>query len=435
MLISIFTPTNNTSWLKEAWDSLADQNVDFEWIIGLNGSADRSNVPEDPRVTVLDTGEWKGVGDAKRKLCEAAKGEVVLELDHDDILAEGALAEVVAAFEDPEVGFAYSDCAEWIDATGEPFTYGTDYGWESYPCEIRGRKLQATKSFSPSARSICQILYAPNHLRAWRKSVYEQVGGHDTSLKVADDFDLIARTYLITKFKHIEKPLYGYRRRSDGGNTWLQNVNEIQHLCGQGADLTIPAESQPMPLRDKYLHKLVERECDLSGLPKVDIGGGIFGAPGWMTLDVSGNPDVQHDVFGSKKLPFEDNSIGAFRAFDFLEHGQDEDAFWLMDEIYRCLVPGGWFLSYTPHATGIGASCDPSHKARWDERRFLYWCHVGLRPFLESAYPPAVARFQPVRLYKETKTFGPSPFKYEIPYVVADLCALKGQRQPGAKFI
>ena len=435
MLISIFTPTNNTSWLPEVWSSLSDQDVHFEWIIGLNGGADRKNIPQDERIKIIETGAWAGVGDAKKKLCEASSGEILLELDHDDTLAEGALKEVLESFSDPLVGFVYSDCAEWIESTGQPFTYSKDYGWESYPCEIRGKKLLATKSFQPSARSICQILYAPNHLRAWRKSVYLEVGGHDSSLKVADDFDLIARTYLITKFKHIQKPLYCYRRRSDGGNTWLQNVNEIQRLCGQGADLSIPAESQPMLLRDKYLHKLVERECDLKELPKIDIGGGIFGAPGWKTLDVSGHPDIQHDVFGSKKLPFKDNSIGAFRAFDFLEHGHDEDAFWLMDEIYRCLVPGGWFLSYTPHALGIGASCDPSHKARWDERRFLYWCHSGLRPFLESAYPLAKAKFQAVRLYKEQRKMGPHPYSYDIPYVVADLCALKGQRQPGAKYI
>lgn len=434
-MISIFTPTNNTTWIKEAWESLTDQPVEFEWLIGINGSPDLDNTPKDPRIRIIETGPWKGVGDVKKKLCQAANGQVLLELDHDDILAENALLEAEKAFEDPDIGFAYSDCAEWMDATGESFTYGEAFGWESYPCEIRGKKLLATKSFHPTARSICQILYAPNHFRAWRKSVYDQIGGHDEKLNVADDFDLIARTYLKTKFKYIEKPLYGYRRRADGENTWLKNCSEIQTLCGQGENLKIPAEAQPMLLRDKYLHDLVSRECDIKDLPKFDLGGGIFGAPGWKTLDISGNPDVFHDVFGSKKLPFEDNSIGAFRAFDFLEHGEDIDAFWLMDEIYRCLVPGGWFLSYTPHALGIGASCDPSHRARWDERRFLYWCHKGLRPFLQSSYPMAVAKFQPVRLYKENRTMGPDPFNYEVPYLVADLCALKGQRQPGAKYI
>lgn len=433
-MISIFTPTNNTSWIGETWDSLKDQTINFEWVIGVNGDADRSKIPTDPKIKVIELGEWRGVGDAKKRLCLESSGEILLELDHDDILAENALAYVKEAFADPEIGFVYSDCAEWIDPSGEPFTYGELYGWESYPCNIRGKKLLATRSFKPSARSVCQILYAPNHLRAWRKSLYLKIGGHDASLKVADDFDLIARSYLETKFKYIEKPLYGYRRRADGGNTWLQNCAEIQRLCGQGADNSKPAENQPMPLRDKYLHKLVERECDLNKLMRVDIGGGIFGAPGWTTLDISGNPDIQHDVFGTKKLPFADNSIGAFRAFDFLEHGVDEDAFWLMEEIHRCLVPGGWFLSKTPHALGIGASCDPSHKSRWDERRFLYWCHNDLRPFLLSAYPSAKAKFKPVRLYKENIVMGPSPWRFDVPYLIGDFIAPKGTRTPGQKY-
>lgn len=421
MLISIFTPTNNTRWIGEAWQSIQNQSQEFEWIIGINNGANVDSIPNDPRIKQIHLGEWKGVGDAKKRLCDSASGEIVLELDHDDILAENALTKVAEAFSDPDIGFVYSDTAEWLDATGEPFTYSEAYGWKNYPCEIQGKQLKATVAKPATARNMCQILNAPNHLRAWRKSVYDSIGGHDASLQVADDFDLMCRTYLVTKFKHIQEGLYGYRRRADGANTWILHNKEIQRLCGQGEDLSIPAEGQSMPLRDKYLHQLVERECELNNLKKVDIGGGIFGANGWTTLDISGNPDVQWDVFGSKKLPFEDNSIGAFRAFDFLEHGENSDAFWLMDEIYRCLVPGGWLLSSTPHAQGIGATCDPSHRSQWDERRFLYWCSDQLRPFLLSAYPQAKAKFQPVRLYKENKHMGPHPWKFEIPYLIADL--------------
>lgn len=423
--VSIFTPTNNTTWLLEAWESLRDQEINFEWLVGINGNVDRANIPSDPRVKVVELGEWKGVGDAKRRLCFEARGEFLLELDHDDVLAEGALKKVIEAFSDPEVGFVFSDTAEWVDATGAPFTYDPAYGWSSYPCEVRGRKLLGTVSRPANAQFLSQILFAPNHVRVWRSSVYKELGGHDPSLNVADDYDLVVRSYLITKFKHIPEALYGYRRRADGNNTWLIHNAEIQKLCGVGEDRTLPAQGQPLPLRDKYLHRMVERECDLNGLPRVDLGGGIFGAPGWKTLDISGNPDVKWDVFGSKKLPFPDSSIGAFRAFDFLEHGEDMDAFWLMDEIWRCLVPGGWFLSYTPHALGIGASCDPSHRSRWDERRFLYWGSTQLRPFLLSAYPQAKAKFTPVRLYKENRHMGPSPWRFEIPYVVADMVALK----------
>ncbi|NBU98319.1 MAG: glycosyltransferase family 2 protein, partial [Spirochaetia bacterium] len=70
---------------------MSDQDVHFEWIIGLNGGADRKNIPQDERIKIIETGAWSGVGDAKKKLCEASSGEILLELDHDDTLAEGAL--------------------------------------------------------------------------------------------------------------------------------------------------------------------------------------------------------------------------------------------------------------------------------------------------------------------------------------------------------
>lgn len=424
MLISVFTPTNDTRWILEAWESLRDQKVNFEWLIGLNGDANSSNIPEDERIRIIQLGPWKGVGDAKRQLCEASRGDILLELDHDDILAEEALTYVVEAFKDDAVGFVFSDTAEWIDSTGEPFIYSEAHGWKSYPCTIRGRTLLAMHSKPVNARNMCQILYAPNHLRAWRSSVYKELGGHDVNLKVADDFDLMARTYLVTKIRHIPKALYGYRRRADEGNTWLKHNKEIQFLCGQGGDLSIPAEGQVMPLRDKYFHKLVERECDLRGLPKIDLGGGLNNKHGWKSLDSIGSPEIQWDTFKIKKLPFKDGSIGAFRAFDFLSKGSDEDTFWLMEELYRCLAPGGYFLSYTPHALGIGASCDPSHKSKWDERRFLYWCSDALRPFLLSSYPAAKSKFSTIRLYKEERELGPHPWKFKIPYVVADLMKL-----------
>lgn len=421
-LVTVFTPTNNTTWLDDAWKSLSDQNVDFEWLVGVNGTADHTLVPEDARIKKLDISPWRGVGAAKKALCDAASGEFLVELDHDDILAENALTKIVGAFNaSEEIGFVYSDFAEWLDETGDPFVYSAASGWLSYMCEIRGMRLVAMRAFPANPKTLSQILFSPNHVRAWRASLYREVGGHDESLEVCDDYDLVCRTYLKTKMAHIPEPLYGYRRRSDGQNTWLKYNAIIQKLCGVGEDRSLPAEGQKLPLRDKYFHKLVERWCDMRGHTKIDLGGGINGANGWTSLDVSGRPDIKWDVFGEKRLPFEDNSVGAFRAFDFLEHGTDADSLWLFDEIYRCLVPEGIFLSYTPHALGIGASCDPSHLSRWDERRFLYWCSDELRPFLLSSRPEAKAKFKPIRLYRENRQMGPSPWKFEIPYVVADL--------------
>jgi SAM-dependent methyltransferase len=444
-MISIFTPTHDPRWLAEAWESVRDQPGDWEWVIGCNvfrgvdaqpplvGDVE-AVVGHDHRVRVLQLGIVEGVGDAKRQLCEAARGDILVELDHDDLLAPGALADIEAAFADESIGFVYSDFAEFKEADGLPHVYAGS-GWEtSTPALIHGRVLVPMLAFEPSARSMAQILFAPNHVRAWRRSAYIEAGGHDPAMRVADDFDLMCRTYLTTRMVRIPKCLYVYRRRADGGNTWLAHCADIQASCGQGANPSLPDCAQPMALRDKYIHRLVEREAVLRGLPLIDLGGGLNCEPGWESMDV--RPEAVHrwDVFGSKRLPFETSSVFAFRAFDFLEHGSDADALWLMDEIHRCLVPGGWLLSRTPHAMGIGASCDPTHISRWDERRFLYWCHSALTQYLPPSDAPRGA-FQPVRLYRENLTLGPDPWRFDVPYVVADLVAMKGQREAGRSYL
>lgn len=77
---------------------------------------------------------------------------------------------------------------------------------------------------------------------------------------------------------------------------------------------------------------------------------------------------VQSDL--TKRLPFEDNSIDSFSAFDVLEHIPrwervgDEINFPfidLMNEIYRALKPGGYLIAVTPAFPSPAAFQDPTH--------------------------------------------------------------------------
>lgn len=422
MMVSFFTVAHNGPWIQQTWPSLADQPGDFEWIIGLRPGADASEIPADPRVKRVDVSQCRGVGDAKRRLVAAARGDIVVDVAAGDILAERVIQKLIAPFGNPAVGFVAGDVAEdWPGSSATGAAYAGRNGEQVYGSTLRGRSLPAVKSPMLSAMTLTHVKSLPRGLSSWRKFVYDAMGGHDVSLVVAADYDLLCRTYLTTTCHLLGEPVCIVTRGSDDASYSRTSGADIQRLCGDGADATYPSVGQPVTLRDKYLHALVARESDLRKLPRYDIGGGIFGAPGWKTLDISGAPDIQWDVFGKKRLPFDDNSLGAFRAFDFLEHGEDADAFWFMDEVHRCLAPGGWFVSYTPHALGIGASCDPSHRARWDERRFLYWCSDELRPFLLSAYPKATAKFQVGRLFVERRIMGPAPWRFDVPYVVADL--------------
>jgi hypothetical protein len=56
--------------------------------------------------------------------------------------------------------------------------------------------------------TVRHIVSAPNHVRSWRADVYRNLGGHNPTMSVADDYELFLRTYLSTNCLHIPKLLY-----------------------------------------------------------------------------------------------------------------------------------------------------------------------------------------------------------------------------------
>ena len=78
---------------------------DWEWIVLLNGKAtDWSPPATDPRVKIHRAlPRLRGIGALKRAACELATGEILVELDHDDLLSRGCLAQLSETFKDPQV--------------------------------------------------------------------------------------------------------------------------------------------------------------------------------------------------------------------------------------------------------------------------------------------------------------------------------------------
>ncbi len=69
----------------------------------------------------------------------------------------------------------------------------------------------------------------PNHLRAWRRDEYWRIGGHNPNLHVADDYELIIRTFLHAEMRHIPKLCY-IQYLNTGSNTQDARRSEIQRL-------------------------------------------------------------------------------------------------------------------------------------------------------------------------------------------------------------
>lgn len=238
-LVSIFTPTYATpkeAFLR-AYESLKAQSyTHWEWVI-YDDSDHMPKVikePDDHRVRVYSSLRHSGsIGEVKRNACGLCRGEVLVELDHDDELTPGCLQHLVAAFQKfPDAGFAYGDCIEWDADSNKPrarYAEGWGFGYGSYRTEeYRGQPCDVTVTPPVNAKTIRYITAAPNHVRAWRSSAYWAAGGHNPSLDVADDYDLLVRTFLTTRMVHVQH--LGYIQNFHSHNSQSSRLAEIQRL-------------------------------------------------------------------------------------------------------------------------------------------------------------------------------------------------------------
>lgn len=416
MFCSVFTPSHDPTWLSELWDCLKRQtHSDFEWVVVSNGprSEDVQMTVEhisegDQRVRVIPADCPEIIGALKRFACDQCQGELLVEVDHDDLLTPDCLESLVAGAQVcPRASFLFSDSVT-LNADGTSQLFITDNGWQHYDWTYEHRTYQVNRCFQVNPRSLSTILFAPNHVRCWTKSAYRIAGGHNPEFPLADDHEIMVRTYLRgVHFAHIPKPLYIHRLRDDSTS------------CTMTAEI----HERSRAVCDRYLHDMIKEWCKRGHLPMLDLGGAHNCPAGYLAVDKQPPCDVKCDVLSG--LPFEDSSVGCVRAFDFLEHVPIGSVVPLFNEIWRVLVPGGWLLTMTPAIgddegrIGRGAYQDPTHCSFWSSNNFWY---VTNREY--AKYVPEIrCRFQQVRLYN----YYPSDFHrtHLIPYVLSDMVALK----------
>ena len=123
-MISVVTPTYNTKpdVLARTWAALKAQTyIDWEWVVyddspNLDTYRQVYGFCADERYRIRlyrpHVPSGGNIGYVKRTAFGLAHGDILVELDHDDSLTPDALAEIAEAFNNSEVGFVYSDCAE-----------------------------------------------------------------------------------------------------------------------------------------------------------------------------------------------------------------------------------------------------------------------------------------------------------------------------------
>jgi len=243
-MISFFTPIYNTGQkLWNTYASIRDQTYsNWEWVI-VNDSTDGGKTLKiaeeiqklDPRVKVYDFREKSGgcIGESKYRCCALAKGYILAELDHDDLLVKTSAEDLhKAAQAHPDCGFFYGDTAEvnenWVN---NKYEAGFALGYGNYRDEeYEGRMLAPANQQNINPKTIRHIVGVPNHIRAWRRSTYFEIGGHNRSLTIADDFELVIRSFLKSKICRIPKLSYiQFLYNNEGGrNTHDLSRADIQ---------------------------------------------------------------------------------------------------------------------------------------------------------------------------------------------------------------
>jgi predicted SAM-dependent methyltransferase/glycosyltransferase involved in cell wall biosynthesis len=428
-LISVITPTNSLRWLIQAYRSMKRQTLtDWEWIVVLNGKILEESHPESCKAAVDNDGRVKfhvfdgkknddgsvNVGALKKKACLHVTTPYAIEFDHDDELSVDCVAQVYDAFQGRTAVFVFSDAVR-VHQDGKPEIFGPYYGWQYVDGTFTGESEEKHPvAIHPLAipQNVTKILYAPDHVRAWRMDAYNKVGGHNENLKVCDDLDLMCKLYQMSAgdFYHIEKVLYRYLIH--GENTWLKNQKLIDDLMWAN--------------HDKFIQDFCLIFWKQKGKRCLDLGGGINSPAGWESVDIHSASVIANL---EEKWPFEDSSVGALRCQDIIEHIHPDKVVHFMNEAYRVLHHGGLMLIEVPSTDGRGAFQDPSHVSFWNSNSFWYYTKAHMRKYIEHF--GANMRFQQVRI----ANYFPSEFhqQHNILYTKCHLAAIKdGPRLHGA---
>ena len=115
-LISVIIPCQNgTNYIKEAIDSVKEQNMNTEIIVVDDGSTDNTAEYAKKCGENVYSIPHSGLSTARNVGLRHMKGEYVLFLDHDDVIREGSLLKLYKAIKDnPDVGYSQGKLMDFI---------------------------------------------------------------------------------------------------------------------------------------------------------------------------------------------------------------------------------------------------------------------------------------------------------------------------------
>jgi glycosyltransferase involved in cell wall biosynthesis len=172
MRISVVVPSfNQGKYLRETIESLLAQSGDIEIIVQDGGSTDESIeiLKEYEGRIIWQSAPDGGQADAINKGLAKATGELMAYLNSDDLWLPGTADKLRQAFADkPSVGIVYGE-GDLVDAGG--------------------RFLHPYKVENYSYARMLERCYICQPATAWRREVYERIGGMNATLRYNMDYE------------------------------------------------------------------------------------------------------------------------------------------------------------------------------------------------------------------------------------------------------
>ena len=172
---------------------------------------------QDERIKYKFLGENKGIAGNTNSAIEMTTGEYIALLDHDDILADYALFEVINCINKyPNAEFIYSD-EDKIDENDNRYDayFKPDFAPDTLRCQ----------------NYIC-------HFSIFKKELMDKLQGFKVDYDGAQDYDIFLRMSELTKtenIKHIPKILYHWRVHSESTAKLNSNAKNYAFEAGKKA--------------------------------------------------------------------------------------------------------------------------------------------------------------------------------------------------------
>ena len=208
--LSIVIPTYQQGrYIQRTLESILDQGYPaLELIVIDGGSTDQTREIIEryqTHIAIYISEKDGGQSDAIRKGFELATGQIITWMNSDDTYAENALITVGQFFAaNHSVRFAYGN-RDIINENDQ----------------VIGRRRQP--DFHPRIMRYCHMI-VPQVSAFWQRSLYQESGGVDASLRFCMDFDLFVKMALISPPAHLPIVLGNFRIHGDSKTSNLENV-------------------------------------------------------------------------------------------------------------------------------------------------------------------------------------------------------------------